>query len=391
MLSISQLVQRIKNSAAVKGLARWLSDLTAYAPVSIVVPSTSSQSKGLPSVEEFKGLCAVCELRDANGTTEWQFFWESYWAADKGEAQYIRDRGAATFSRCTVQCADAVKPHWWRRAWPWTIATGFLASVAAAGSNVESIKGLYSQLRHDPVVTVETTDVLRAGSGRSREVAEVTLRGDPYFRTSIDRVRMRISPEDSTLKLPHDGLVDVPSSNLSIDVSAPIVLRLPLGKLPAGKYRIDLTGVTHTSWHSADLSMEKPLVLEVRKPVALRNTLVKSYPSAPGSDGSFSEGLAEFALDFGRMDQSVADVRVVLRGDWVDWSMQFHPTKASLAKESDNSAGHPKSIIFSLQKLPVTSFTTDVFRIWAKSAVPMTEDEWRAQFARSVAQITSME
>lgn len=58
MISISHRVQRIKNSAAVKGVAHWLSDLTPYAPVSTVTPSAASKSKGLPSVDEFK-----CEVR----------------------------------------------------------------------------------------------------------------------------------------------------------------------------------------------------------------------------------------------------------------------------------------------------------------------------------------
>jgi hypothetical protein len=388
---IQRIAGRIKTSAAATDMVRWLSNLSAYAPLSVVVPSTDSLKKGLPSVEAFRGLRGITELQRADGVIEWHLTWSNDWAADMGEAEYIRQLGATQFSRSRIRRAHSIKPAWWRRTWPWTVATGILASVAAAGSHVESIKSLYSQLRHEPLVTVETTDVLRAGSDRLQEETKVTLRGDPYFRTRVEGVRMKIVLAEEGEVSQVARLVDIPSSNLSLDVSAVVPLRLPLGALPAGRYRIELTGRAHTSWKSAELRMAQPLTLDVRKRLTLRNTLISAYPDTPSADGKFTAGLADFALDFGRLDRSLADVRIVLKGNWVDWSMEFKPTKASLSKESDNSTSAPKSIVFSLQQMPVVSFGSDTFRIWAKSAHAMTEREWRAVLSASMAQITNLE
>jgi hypothetical protein len=387
----TRIINAIRTSRAVTSIAQWLSDLEAYAPVSTTTPSAVASAAGLPKTDELKGLRGVCELKLANGSIEWQFFWSNDWAADRGEIEYQRLRGSAVFTRAVIRCANVSKPAWWRRTLSWTVATGFLASAAAVGANVESIKNLYSQLRHRPVVRVESNQALLAGSDLSREAASVTIRGDPYFITRVEKVKMVLSPESTAVTLPDNGVYRVSDSNVSLGISAQMPLLLPLGKLPPGGYKLTLTGKVSTGWNSAELVLDKPLHLEVRNPMSLRMTDVNPVPGTIETDGKFEQGLADFALDFGHLHQSSVDVRIVLKGAWIAWSTEYKPPKAEVSAESDNSKQHPKSIIFSLKSLQGRSFLTDTFRVKAIATQPMTRGEWLAKFAGSTAQITNLE
>lgn len=227
-------------------------------------------------------------------------------------------------------------------------------------------------------MTVESWGTIQLASG-SPDPKEITLRGDPFFRSRLADLSMQISPDaksPGTTPLPNGGKVLLPAWHRSVDISGKLELLLPFENLPAGRYNVILRGKVHTAWRSSDFAPQEPLRLEVRDPVSVKKVQVTPWP--PGAAvGKFRDALVELRLDFGRPKEVLSNLQVRLPGKWVGWSIVDPLSGGIVEKLSSNTLKEPKSVVFALRDFPSKAFASQSLRLQIQATSALTPEQWR--------------
>jgi hypothetical protein len=266
--------------------------------------------------------------------------------------------------------------RWWRQALPLTALTVLLGSIAAVATNVTALKNAYVELSHNPEATLEGDNYsLHAASNAHDQQVDIAIRGDSFFRSRISGVTMRITPDPKfpgTGALSDEAPVTILASNRSLDISEKMTIALPINHIPAGHYRIQLSGTIATGWKPANFMLHA-ISLEVRPPVSIHLHVI---PWQPGSSaqGLYSEALVDIAFLFGRVDDAASTVNVVLKGHWSGFSFVQIPAGAKAEATSQNAPSDAKSIAFLLRYFPSKSFSTESMRIKVSSPSPMARE-----------------
>ena len=380
MTKLRRALRRVRDRARASRLYRWAFDREDVLWISIIEPNAAALDTAPPDVSGYRGLKALVEQHRAGHAPEWHAFWNSEWAAELGERQLASNCSDRPAKRAHVRFVALPKGKWWTRPWPLlalfaaatTAVTVFLGSVSTLGDFVDS-------WRHPPELMLKSSDTIVIGSNMD-EKPEIELLGDPRQAIVINDIRMRIlaDPDYPETPMPPTGGMPLPGAKRSLSVSGEAKLALPLN-LPAGHYLASLSGSVHTagkSWQTADFA-PKPIPLEVRDEIGLRVDKVQSAPAAPGDNPQAPRMLIDFTLFFGRVVEPTANVRVVIKGQWISWTMREPPRGVTLERQSQNSSQVPKSAIFVVRGLPSKQFGLQRLRIEVQSAAPVSPD--RAQ------------
>lgn len=245
-------------------------------------------------------------------------------------------------------------------------------------SNLDTVMNFWLQLIHQPEITLQSRNTIQLKSD-SKQDEDVVLLGDPFFSARLVDPTMSIKPDPAYpggAALPIRGKVPIPKYNRTFDVSQELKLTLPFENLPAGRYLAELGGVVHTAWRSAPFAPSHSIPLDVRGPVAARKIKVYPWPPNDREAKIFPYALVDLELLFGRPEAKFLNVRVVLRGDWIDWSLEMPLPGVIIERESQNTPHSPKSVVFVLKGLPGEEFTSTPVRLKLSAKEPLTAEQW---------------
>ena len=260
---------------------------------------------------------------------------------------------------------------------------------AVISSNLETVKNFGLQLIHQPEITLQSRNTIQLKSAPKQD-EDVVLLGDPFFSARLVDPTMSIKPDPAYhggAALPNLEKVPIPKYNRTFGVSQELKLTLPFENLPAGRYLAELGGVVHTAWRSAPFAPSHPIPLDVRGPVAARKNKVypwlfnvsgQAYRGPPNVRGEkiFPYALVDLELLFGRPETKILNVRVVLTGNWIGWSLNDPLPGVIIERDSQNTPHSPKAVVFVLKGLLGAEFTSTHVRLhlWAKE--PLTAEQW---------------
>lgn len=371
---VKRNAQRVCDRWRALRLVRWLSEQEEILWMSIIKPTACALQAARPNLDSFRGLRALTEVKNGNGEIEWHFLWGTEGAAEEYESIINKKFGATKAIRAAVLTVTIPKEKLGKL---WTTLTVTLASVALIMANLETINSFLLQLNHQPQMTLESRETIQVASS-SKEQKEIVLLGDPFFRARLGGLTMYINPDPDyprTAALPNGGKVSIPAWHRSVDVSQELKLRLPFVNLPAGRYRVVLRGKVHTAWRSASFKPSHSIPLDVRAPVAARKIQVLPWSSDARVGGKFPEALVDLDLLFGRPEDKILNVRVILEGGWTGWSVENLPD-VTIERESQNTPQNPKSVVFALRGLQRAEFTSKQVRLRISAGKPLTAEEW---------------
>lgn len=384
--SLLRTAKRLATRWRALQLVRWLSDQEDVLWISVLEPSAAARQAGIPEPNAYRGLCAITEVRNsATGRFEWHFLWGSQARADEHEPAISESFSSpAMRSVRTAVCRTAMRKRglWTRSTLFWGFLTAAVASIATVLSNLNDINDYWLERQHEPEMTLESHDSIVVASDDSKPIGRVTLRGDPFFRTRLTNLSMQLVPDakfPGTPALPKEGVIVVPSLRRSIDVSEEMTVSLPLGNVPAGRYLLTLRGTVESNRNKAEFAPQEKIRVDIRNPIALRKLAVKPRFPMDAAAAPFTDALVEFRIVFGSTARALPGVTIVLRGQWVNWFIDDHPSAATPIEISKISAQAPKSIVFELRDLPVERFGSHYVRLAVRSPVPWTLEQWERE------------
>ena len=388
--SMGRTFRRVRDRWRALSVVKWLSKQEDVLWIFIIEPTLTAQQAGFPKLEKYRGLRAITEVRSASGSVEWHFLWATESAANEHEPDVSNNFASTGTTRIAVRAVEIPKKSWWKRLLPWFATVG-LAGVAAIASQLETINTFRLELQHQPDMTLESSEAIQVDSD-SIEKKEITLWGDPFFRSQLTNFSMQILPDPEfpgTAALPNGGKVPVPAWHRSVDIGKEVKLILPFNKVPPGRYLVILHGEVHTAWRSAEMApQDPPLRLDARAPVVGQKNKVTPWAPDGVATEKFPQALLDIDLVFGRPKHSTSTVRVVLTGQWVGWWIDDLRAGVQLERQSQNSPQHPKSVVFALRNLPSENFSSQRVRVRVQAPIPLTNDEWQKKVPQPITEFS---
>jgi hypothetical protein len=383
---MNRLIRRVLTRWRVGRVFRWLTKQEDVLWVSVIVPTPDALQAGPPTLANYRGVHTLLEIERGSQVREWHLYWSSEWAADVSEKRFASTFGTGSSTRMAIWSAEIAKEKWWRRVFRLGVVTTLLASIAAILVNIEVLKNVMVELYHPPEISLELRNRPLRAASNAEDADDIAIRGDPFFRSRISGMTMRVVPNPRFPGMPTLPATAVGGANRSLGISEKITVSLPIHRLPAGKYRVILKGDVSTAWRSGHFAPSDGIPLEVRPPVAVQTAVIPKQTEV-GAAGLTTEAFLDMAVLFGRVENAMTTVQILVPGHWSGYSFEQTPPGSQPEAISKNSLGDAKAVAFRLRYLGSKAFSVQSLRISVTSPVPLSKIEWQNAVAGGRAQL----